>query len=146
MNWEDIFDTTQAAESRSEYKKIPDGEYVAMVTSAMVNATKSPRVELEYTITEGDFTKRKVWQNYNLNESGVPWLKAELEKLGAPIKLAKELTWALEKINGANVKIFVKSKDVKNVATNSIQTYTNAYVNELLESSSQTLASNGLPF
>ena len=135
--WREQFNQIEAAETvEKSFEKIPEGTYLAMVTGAMINESKidSPRVELEFSICEGDFAKRKVWKNYNLNEKGIPFLKADLAKMGQNPSTPEALEQSLGDINGAILDVFIKYKTVKNALTGQDKEYSQVYINGMQES------------
>jgi hypothetical protein len=68
MNFLDRLESTQAAEAKS-FTLISEGEHTAQVTD--VGITNSPletKINVEFTITKGEFTGRKCWWSSTINE------------------------------------------------------------------------------
>lgn len=67
--------------SSSDLAPIPDGDYLTTVTRcAFVDDDKSSRIELELTIPEGLFAKRKVWSNMAVEGAQLKPSKLESER------------------------------------------------------------------
>ncbi|MBO9484142.1 DUF669 domain-containing protein [Salinisphaera sp. G21_0] len=51
-----------------EFEPLPPGEYLAMITEASLDNTKSGgrMVKLTYTIMEGQYESRKLWSQHNI--------------------------------------------------------------------------------
>lgn len=126
-DWGDIFDNAEAKEAK-EFGPIPAGEYTGFILGAKINETKSPRVEIEWRIVdEGSaYANRHVFSSYNLNETGIPYLKMDLRTMGFEEITKKNLTEALEGLTGREAKIFVKPREYNG------KTYYNVYINENL--------------
>ena len=76
-----------------EFQPLPDGWYSAVISESAIRTGKDSGkdyLNLEFTITDGDYTSRKVWMVYSLwhdNDDVVKWAQ---EKLG---RLATALGW-----------------------------------------------------
>lgn len=134
-DWRDTFNSTAAAPAGKEYDKIPEGTYFCEIFSARINEANQygARVEMELVIADGDFTRRKLWHNYNLNEKGISFLKADMLKLGHRSDTAEELERSLESLLGASIVIALKYKSIKNEATGLMKEYQQVFVNGLKE-------------
>ena len=93
FNFEDAWASTEVSE-RQEFTPVPKGKYVATVTKAMYTTPQpyndgnteiqpKPRVEWEYTIAEGQYEGRKLWDNSYISEKALPILKRNLQALEA---------------------------------------------------------------
>jgi len=131
MSWQDTFRSAPAAEQKEtgEFAPLPTGTYTAEVTDARVDETgDTPRVVWEFTITGGEYTRRKVWQNQNLNETGIPWLKQNLQKLEEPCDNPVFLAQSLANCVGKEIDLYVKQKPNPQ---NPAKPYVNGYINGL---------------
>ena len=74
-----------------EFTPLPDGWYAAAITESAVRtgqASGKDYLNLEFTVTSGDHTSRKVWMVYSLwhdNPDLVGWAKEKLGKLAAAL-------------------------------------------------------------
>lgn len=141
MTWETTFNEAQAtATTKKEFKPIPAGEYTVEITAAKINEANQygPRVELEYVIEQPqEFYGRKLWSNYNLNSTGISFLKRDLLVLGHDVQKAEQLPTALENITGYTAKVHVRYKPGK-TKTGEEKEYQNIFINDLVD--------KGLPF
>lgn len=132
MSWQNAFKTTPSAET-NEFKTIPQGNYTAIIQEASINETKDPaRVEWEFTIVEGEYSNRKLWQTQMLDHRGIPWIKKNLDLLDEACENPDKLESALAACVGKKVELYVKHNPNPN---NPDKPYTNAYINELLSTS-----------
>ena len=74
--------------SNESFDQLPAGSYLVVVSAATVRESDrgyAPQLVLEYTITEGQFAKRKQWEHFDLvaNEEKQKWLRWRLESLNA---------------------------------------------------------------
>lgn len=130
--WEQLFNNIKPSESTvAAFDKIPEGKYNAVIEKALINSANQygPRVEFQFRISEGEFSKRKVWSNYNLTEQGIPYLKKDLLSLGHTVNQAEDLESALTAILESEVEVFIKYKDVKNKTTGQNKEYMQVYIN-----------------
>ena len=76
-----------------EFTPLPDGWYAAAITESAVRTGKDSGFDylnLEFTVTSGDHTSRKVWMVYSLwhdNPDLVGWAKEKLGKLATALKM-----------------------------------------------------------
>ena len=59
-------------EPNAGFEAIPAGKYIAAITDSQMKATKNASgsfLELEFTITEGEYKNRKIWDRLCLNHS-----------------------------------------------------------------------------
>lgn len=130
QDWEKIFDTVAEAEKKeATYETITEGVYMGFIDGAKIIETRTPaQVTITWKIvSEGPskFANRLVFANYSLNEKGIPFLKADLRKLGRLTRLAT-LRSDLEGLIGIEANIYVKPKVVGE------KTFYSVYVNDLI--------------
>lgn len=130
------------AEDVAEFKTVAQGDYEAVITSAGVESPQdgngSDKVNIEYTISSGDFKGSKVWSNSKVNAQGMPYIKKDATTLGiniGGIKSQYDLSEALSTAKGKSVKIYVKQTQYNG------KTYANPYLNELI--SNELISSDG---
>ena len=71
------------AEIKSGGNPLPAGVYLATITGAEVKQSKSSdsqMIAVEFTVSEGDFAKRKLFRNFSLSEKALGFLKELCEK------------------------------------------------------------------
>lgn len=116
MGWEDLFDTTQAAETKeSTFEPITEGKYDGFIDSVKINETREPA---STTITwkivgdkESPFANRLVFSSYSMTETGISFLKKDMMLLGLTPKLAT-LRDDLQTLVGTEAEIYVKPRPV----------------------------------
>lgn len=91
-NFQGLWEQTEAA---SEFSPIPMGKYVARITRGGIHTAKSGSrsYQIEFTISEGEHTNRKVWLDLWLTQKALAVSKRELAKIGidSPAKLNADL-------------------------------------------------------
>ena len=71
------------AEVKSGGDPLPAGVYLATITGAEVKQSKSSdskMIVVEFTVSDGDFAKRKLFRNFSLSEKALGFLKELCEK------------------------------------------------------------------
>lgn len=127
-----------APTEREAFKKITTGDYNATITDYSVDVTKDPgRVQFTFEVTGSDdedldaeFSGRKAWGNYQLNEKGIPFLKQDMFTLGLPVDdvhSLDELANVLGNSINKHVKVHIKSAPGKTGS----KIFTNVYINGL---------------
>jgi len=130
QDWEKLFDTVKEAETKqSTFAPIDEGTYTGFIDGAKIIETRTPpQVTITWKlVSEGPskFANRLVFANYTLNEKGIPFLKADLRKLGRLTSLAT-LRSDLSGLIGVEAEIYVKPKVVGE------KTFYSVYVNDLI--------------
>lgn len=126
---------------KQEFTPIADGTYKAVLSNTEGDiAVGSEYLQLEYTVSEGDFKNRKVWKRYFLNPQG-QWYAQNLENVGKDlikygvsvndINSVQELIESMFGKRGTTVEIYVKNNQKGD------KVYTNVYLNDLLISHSE---------
>jgi hypothetical protein len=78
----------------TEFTPVPEGWYSSKITASDVRTGKDSGkdyLNLEFTITAGDFASRKLWMVYALwhdNPDVVKWAKEKLGKLASALKMS----------------------------------------------------------
>ena len=113
MSWETVFDSVEARETK-EFGPLPQGEYKAFFYEAKIDETRDiPKVNITWRLVEqGEYKNRHVFSNYSLNEQGIPFLKADLRKLGIESVTAATLSESLQSLVGTEALVFIKPKTV----------------------------------
>lgn len=76
-----------------EFTPLPDGWYATAITESAIKTGKDSGFDylnLEFTVTSGDYTSRKVWMRYSLwheRDDVVRWAREKLGKLAAALRL-----------------------------------------------------------
>jgi len=92
------FDVTSApdlAPAPSKYGPIPAGDYKAMITESQMKPTKAGTgqyLQLDWEITDGQYTDRKIWDRLNLvnpNPTAVDIAKRDLASIMRAVGLDK---------------------------------------------------------
>lgn len=145
----ELDDLWNESEGAPEFEPITPGDYHAKITSAKFEEGKDgkpDRVQWEYTITDEGcgFTNRKVWENNQITEQGVPFLVSNLAKLGIdkPKKISlipSVLEQALEK--RVAIKVTNKAK-----TDGSGGVWVNAYVQEVIDGKDPNFTEDDVPF
>ena len=77
MNW-----WNDESESKT-YELLPDGEYVAIIEDAQLDATKKPnKLAVTYLVKDERYGGRKLWQNFTLSEKSAKFLAWQMGVLG----------------------------------------------------------------
>lgn len=98
---------------QSGFELMPEGTYEAALTGFNIAPSKSsgqPTVTLEFTVQEGDYTGRKLWQAHSLQPHALFALKRTLIALGVPedeLEGAIEVEDTLEQLTGEMVRLDV---------------------------------------
>ena len=77
-----------------DFAPLPDGWYAASISESAIRTGKDSGkdyLNLEFTVTAGDYTSRKVWMVYSLwhdNPDVVRWAKEKLGKLAGALNMA----------------------------------------------------------
>ena len=77
-----------------DFAPLPDGWYAASISESAIRTGKDSGkdyLNLEFTVTAGDYTSRKVWIVYSLwhdNPDVVRWAKEKLGKLAGALNMA----------------------------------------------------------
>ena len=77
-----------------EFTPLPEGWYAASISESAIRTGKDSGkdyLNLEFTVTAGDYTSRKVWMVYSLwhdNPDVVQWAKEKLGKLAGALNMA----------------------------------------------------------
>ena len=82
------FNANDAPEPMS-FDPLPEGEYMATITGSEMKATKAgdgSYLSLEYTIIDGPYANRKVWDNLNLDNPNAKAVTIAQGNLGAICK------------------------------------------------------------
>lgn len=92
-NFDDAWNSTEAA---GDFGPIPRGEYVCHATKGELDQSRlkgTPFYKLEFTIIEGEFKTRKLWNDCWLTSAALPQSKRDLGKLGitSPAMMEKPL-------------------------------------------------------
>jgi len=142
MSWKDEYKTeTDYEDEKSDFEPLPEGVYHATITDAAfsVGGDYGDQVKLEYTVTDGDFSKRKVWANYRMEDKNSrKYFKIAMSRLAfdrETINDPTKLTGMLETCLSTPIELFVK----QTVSKTNGKTYNNAYIN------SRTDEGNGSP-
>lgn len=130
QDWEKLFDTVKEAETKqATYEPIDEGTYIGFIDGAKVIETRTPpQVTITWKlVSEGasKFANRLVFGNYSLNEKGIPFLKADLRKLGKQSTLST-LRTDLSELVGLEAEIYVKPKVVGD------KTFYSVFINDLI--------------
>lgn len=130
-------DTEAAEEMGSE--NVSDGKYEAVLENPSVDLTTSPvKVSFEYKITEAmdsqnsKFVGRKLWQNFKVDKTSLPFLKRNLIKFGISpdaIKSYESLGDSLATLINSKVVLYCKNKPSKD---NPTKYFTTAYLNDVV--------------
>lgn len=85
----------EAEAKKGGFAPLPVGDYVVIVASSNVKATKDGKgryVAMEYQVVEGEYSGRKVWDNLNLwnpSEQAMAIAKASLANLQQACRLPR---------------------------------------------------------
>ena len=119
-----------------DFAPLPDGWYAASISESAIRTGKDSGkdyLNLEFTVTAGDYTSRKVWMVYSLwhdNPDVVRWAKEKLGKLAGALNMAsiedhEELTGqqveskvALDRNNRNEVKYYRSAGDTPPPSSN----------------------------
>ena len=77
-----------------EFTPLPEGWYAASISESAIRTGKDSGkdyLNLEFTVTAGDYTSRKIWMVYSLwhdNPDVVRWAKEKLGKLAGALNMA----------------------------------------------------------
>lgn len=108
-----------------EYKPLPQGDYHAAITGCSYDEVEN-KVSFEFTISDADYAKRKVWDNLSVDSFG--WkIKKNFEAIkvwtnpdsteelvsNCENALNKEVCVTVVQNAGKNGKIYNKVRDVK---------------------------------
>lgn len=95
------------------FEPIPEGTYVARKTGHELKDSKSSQYQyysVEYTIDEGEFADRKVWDNYSLNPKSLFAMKKALVALGAEFTGEDDTDDLWDEVDGAECRLVVKQR------------------------------------
>lgn len=129
FNFEDAWNN-QAA--RTEFEPIPDGKYHAQITKATFVEKKDgkpAKVQWEYTITDsGKFEKRKVWENNQISQKGMFFLRRNLDILGLSegVKSTSDIVGKLEYALNKRVVLTITQRTFND------KIYNNGQIDELI--------------
>lgn len=124
---DDLFKSAEEPEKK-EFEPLPEGIYHAVIKEAVFDQSTNPMVvKWTFSITDDDYKNRRVWMNHRLNEQGMPYFKADLNKLHMSIKSLRDLPEALEYVLGMRVELYCKNREYNG------KIYTNAFINNVIE-------------
>ena len=130
---------------KKEFQELPEELYTVTITQALLNTSEErPVINWEFTICDGDFSTRRMWDNFTLTPKNKYFLNRDfLSPLGLTINAASELTAALTKAMGMKVKLMREKSDYTNPQKPD-KVYYKHTVTELLEK--PTVNENEIPF
>lgn len=131
----DQVDISNTGSTKKEYAPIPEGEYKAQITDiSIIDGEDEVKFSVEYTISEGEFSKRKLWFNVTLDGSTsdkkLAFVKEQICKMANVNSTKGDVTGTLLLAKGNSVLIYVKNTpSIKDPA----KTYQNVYCNGTVE-------------
>jgi len=134
----ELWGQSEAAEEMGS-ESIAEGKYDAVLENPSVDMTTSPvKVIFEYKISEAldsvnsKFVGRKLWQNFRVDKTSLPFLKRNLIKFGISpdaINSYEGLGESLATLIGSKVQVYCKNKPSKE---NPTKLFTTTYLNDVL--------------
>lgn len=114
MNFLDKLDSTQAAQSQV-FTLISEGEHSAQVTDVgIVNKSDETKINVEFTITKGEFTGRKCWWSSTLSDKtsdkAMGFVKGQICRLAGVESTNGSALEVLANTKGAYVLINIRHK------------------------------------
>lgn len=72
--------TAAASKEKKEFDLIPKGVYLAKVTDAKLDSSNGKDfIQYEFTITDGEYKNRRIWDRRYFTEKTIPYIKREFE-------------------------------------------------------------------
>jgi hypothetical protein len=114
MNILDRIDSAQAAEGKS-FTLIPEGEYVAQVTDVTIKSDAAEtKLNVEFTITKGEYTGRKCWWSSNLKDTATDkqlgFVKGQIQRLAGVESTNGDVLGTLSNAKGNYVALNIGHK------------------------------------
>jgi len=133
----------EGAEMKDDFVRIPDGEYPGMISNVTINEDKLGvlRLYFEITLTDMNYTGRKVYTNAPLEGQYIGMSKKYLKILGFDIEnfVLESLPTRLSEILYKDVIVALVTKRNEN----SGKDFQSAYINRLAETNHES-TSNGM--
>lgn len=95
------------------FEPVPEGVYEARKTGHELKDSKSSEFQyysVEYTIDEGEYAGRKLWDNYSMNPKSLFAMKKALVACGVDPTSSDETDELWEEADGASVRLNVKTR------------------------------------
>lgn len=99
-----------------KFELLPKGKYNAHVDLAQHTFAKSSgndMVKLAFSILDGPFKGRKIFDNRPLTPKTIPWFKGELKRLDIEVNSPDQLPFALEALLGKEVELYVSVQEAQ---------------------------------
>lgn len=130
----DQVDISNMGSAKKEYTPIPEGEYKAQITDVSITEGEDEsKFSVEYTISEGEFSKRKLWFNVTLDgstsDNKLKFIKQQICKMANVESTKNDVTGTLLLAKGNSVLIYVKNTPSIKDPT---KTYQNVYCNGVI--------------
>jgi len=118
--FDDDFESAEAP----EYAELPDGKYQVTISKAQLAESNQgdPMIKWDLIIISGTHEGRHVFKNAVISQKSMPYVKADLTRLGLEMKRISELPGRLPEVLDKNLEITVRTKGE----------FTNVYFNKVL--------------
>ena len=131
--WKDL-DEAKVSETKKEFERIPDGDYLATITDVEIKEDLfQVAISVEFTIDEGDFKNRKLWYSSIINEElkekypeRLGYIKQAICKMAGVNTTDGKPMEILAGVKGNRCEVHVKNNPSKKDPT---KIYSNVYVN-----------------
>lgn len=102
------------------FEALPAGTYEARKSGHELKDSKSSNFQyysVEFTIDEGEFAGRKLWDNYSMNPKALFAMKAALRACQVDVSASQDTDELWDEADGAPVRLVVKQRTYKDPDT-----------------------------
>jgi len=132
--FDDDFESAEAP----EYAELPDGKYQVTISKAQLAESNQgdPMIKWDLIIISGTHEGRHVFKNAVISQKSLPYVKADLTRLGLEMRRISELPGRLPEVLDKNLEITVRTKGE----------FTNVYFNKVLSIPASGPAADDIPW
>lgn len=132
--FDDDFESAEAP----EYAELPDGKYQVTISKAQLAESRQgdPMLKWDLIIISGQHEGRHIFKNAVISPNSMPYVKADLIRLGLEMKRISDLPARLPEVLDKNLEITVRTKGE----------FTNVYFNKVLSIPSSRPAADDIPW
>lgn len=133
-----MFDDDFAEAEAPEYEDVPDGKYQARICRAALSESRAgdPMIKWDLAVISGPQEGRHVFKNAVITRKAMPFIKADLIKLGLELGKISELERHLPELLDKTVEVVVKTRGE----------YRNVYFDKLISLPATARGRSPIPF